>query len=137
MREFYAESGYPLEHEWAAGSFARLLGDPARGAAWIAHADTEPAGYIVLVLRHSMEFGGLAGIIDDLFVRPAHRRRGNGALLMEGAFEHCRSLGAVAVEVDAGEDNAAAGALYRRFGLVANDAGRRHLAVRLNAKGSR
>src|SRR6185437_6191160 len=56
MAEFYAESGYPLDRDWAAASFGRLLGDGDRGAAWIAQACGEPAGHVVLVLRHSMEF---------------------------------------------------------------------------------
>ena len=78
-----------------------------------------------------MEFGGLAGIIDDLFVRPTHRRQGVGIALMGAAFAECRKLGAVAVEVEVGVDNASAAGLYRRFGLAASDAGRRRLAARL------
>jgi len=63
MREFYAESSYALDREWAEASFRRLLADETRGAAWLALQGAEPAGYVVLTLRHSMEFGGLAGII--------------------------------------------------------------------------
>jgi len=141
MAEFYAESGYPLDRDWAAASFGRLLGDGDRGAAWIAQACGEPAGHVVLVLRHSMEFGGLTGIIDDLFVRPPFRRQGIGTALVGVAFEECRRLGAAAVEVEVGVDNPAAGNLYRSFGLAANDDGRRSLAVRLaeggDARGGR
>src|SRR4051812_39965578 len=79
MSQFYAESNYALDRGWAAASFAQLLHDDSRGAAWIARFDGEPAGHIVLALRHSMEFGGLAGVIDDLFVRPEFRRRGIGS----------------------------------------------------------
>jgi hypothetical protein len=35
MREFYAESGFPLDSDWAAGSFSSLIADPLRGAVWI------------------------------------------------------------------------------------------------------
>jgi GNAT superfamily N-acetyltransferase len=131
MSEFYAESEHSLDRAWAGNSFGQLLGDRARGGAWIARAGGEPAGYVVLVLRHSMEFGGLGGIIDDLFVRPAQRRKGFGAGLMDAAFEECRRLGAVAVEVEVGDDNAVAANLYRGYGLVEVDGGRVHLAVRL------
>jgi GNAT superfamily N-acetyltransferase len=130
MGEFYAESNYRLDRHWAAASFDQLLGESHRGGAWIAHAGGEPSGYVVIALRHSMEFGGLAGVIDDLFVRPAHRRQGIGAALLGAAFEECRRLGAVSMEVEVGDDNAAAANLYRAFGLVPNDEGRRHLAGR-------
>jgi GNAT superfamily N-acetyltransferase len=133
MAEFYAESGYPLDRAWAAASFGELFSSRGRGFVWIAQLGGEPSGYVVLVLRHSMEFGGLAGIIDDLFVRPAHRRRGMGRALLDAAFSECRKLGATAVEVEVGIDNSAAGALYGRFGLVPNDEGRRRLAARLAA----
>jgi ribosomal protein S18 acetylase RimI-like enzyme len=65
-----------------------------------------------------MEFGGLSAYIDDLFVRPSHRRRGVAragleALLAECTRRACRSLH---VEVD--PRNAAARALYESFGLA-------------------
>jgi len=131
MREFYAESGYPLDTAWAEASFRQLLGDGSRGAAWIARIGDDPAGHVVLALRHSMEFGGLAGIVDDLFVEPRHRRQGIATALLGALFEECRGLNAAAVEVEAGDTNVAARELYLRFGLVPNDNGRCHLAVRL------
>ncbi|HUL96810.1 MAG TPA: GNAT family N-acetyltransferase [Usitatibacter sp.] len=132
MREFYAESHYPLDGEWAASSFRRLLADPSRGGAWIARSAGEPAGHVVLALRHSMEFGGLAGVIDDLFVRPAFRRQGVGAALVRAVFEACQERQAAAIEVEVGTANVAAGRLYESFGLSPNDAGRRSLAIRLD-----
>ena len=76
MREFYAEAGFPLDEAWAASAFARLLDDSSLGAAWIMSVDGEAAGHAVLTVRFAMEFGGLSGYIDDLFVRTHHRRRG-------------------------------------------------------------
>jgi hypothetical protein len=64
MAKFYAESGFLLDRDWASASFAALL-DDVRGAAWIGSHHDDPAGYVVLTLRHSMEYGGLDGFIDD------------------------------------------------------------------------
>jgi hypothetical protein len=36
MGEFYAEADYALDEAWAARSFLSLLGDPSRGAVFIA-----------------------------------------------------------------------------------------------------
>jgi GNAT superfamily N-acetyltransferase len=118
MREFYAEAGYSLDDDWASSSFSALLGDPTRGMIWIVRVDNVPAGYVVLTLRHSMEFGGLDAFVDDLYVRPGHRRRGLGRALLTALFDECRRRGVLAVHVETGEDNAAARALYSAFGLV-------------------
>ena len=117
MSQFYAESSYALDREWAAASFAQLLRDEARGAVWIARRGTEPAGHVVLTLRHSMEFGGSAGIVDDLFVRPQFRCQGVGSALLSALFDACRKLHVAAVHVEVGPGNVAASALYHAFGL--------------------
>jgi ribosomal protein S18 acetylase RimI-like enzyme len=131
MGQFYAESSYALDREWAAASFARLLRDEARGAVWIARRGAEAAGHVVLVLRHSMEFGGTAGVIDDLFVRPQFRRQGVGSELLSALFDACRKLHVAAVHVEVGPGNVSASALYRAFGLRGHGTERETLTVRL------
>ena len=39
MRDFYAESNFPLDAAWAAQSFADLLANPAAGAIWVIDVD--------------------------------------------------------------------------------------------------
>ena len=117
MREFYAEAAYALDDDWAASSFSALLGDPSRGMAWIVKVDGEPAGHAVLTFRHSMEFGGLDAFVDDLYVRPKHRRRGLGRALLSELFDECSRRGVLAVHVETGADNVAARALYGSFGM--------------------
>ena len=133
MREFYAEAEYALDAEWAAGSFSALLGDAPRGAVWIAREDGEAAGYTVLTLRHSMEFGGTDGFVDDLFVRSEHRRCGHGKALLGALFDECRRTGVLAVHVETGRDNGAARALYGEFGLKDRD--RLLLTAKLTPRG--
>jgi ribosomal protein S18 acetylase RimI-like enzyme len=131
MTEFYAESAYELDRRWASRSFEVLLRDASKGAAWIAREGEEPAGHAVLTLRHSMEFGGLSGVIDDLFVRPRFRRLGIGAALLSAVFETCRALHVAAVQVEVAPENAAALALYRAFGLAEQRGARQTLTVTL------
>jgi ribosomal protein S18 acetylase RimI-like enzyme len=134
MSQFYAESSYALDREWAAASFAQLLGEGARGAVWIARRGTEPAGHVVLALRHSMEFGGLAGVIDDLFVRPQFRRRGVGSALISALLDACRKLHVEAVYVEVDPSNVAVSALYQAFGLRGHSTQRQTLTVQLGAE---
>jgi ribosomal protein S18 acetylase RimI-like enzyme len=131
--EFYAEFDFSLDGQWASNSFATLLGDDAKGAIWIAFRDDEPAGYAVLTIRHSMEYGGPDAFIDNLYVRPAHRRQDLRREALRALFAECDRRRVLAVHVEAGRDNVAAQRLYRSFGLDVLDDARQLLTVRLRA----
>jgi ribosomal protein S18 acetylase RimI-like enzyme len=124
MREFYRESSYALDETWATAAFERLLGEPAFGAVWLVEDRDVPIGHVVLAVHFSMEFGGLCGAIDDLYVKPAYRRRGAGSAAIEAVIAECRRRGCRALSVEVGTDNRAARALYEKFGLVKLDGGR-------------
>jgi RimJ/RimL family protein N-acetyltransferase len=117
MSEFYGEPGYTLDPDWARASFEQLLHDRARGAAWIARRGAEAAGHVVLALRHNMEFGGLSGVIDDLFVRPQFRRQGVGSALLVAVFDACREQRVAAIHVEVDPGGVAACSLYQAFGF--------------------
>ena len=131
MQEFYAEADYPLDKHWAAASFSTLLQDDSRGAVWIVFHDSEPAGYVVLTIRFSMEYGGLDAFIDDLFIRSIYRRQGLGDGLLGALFDECERRKVLAVHVEVGHDNVAAKALYHSYGLEPDNDGRQMLTVRL------
>ncbi|PYS48316.1 MAG: hypothetical protein DMF68_13560 [Acidobacteria bacterium] len=114
-----------------AASFSSLLKDDSRGAVWIVLHDSEPAGYVVLTIRFSMEYGGLDAFIDDLFVRPSYRRRGVGRAALNALFDECERRNVLAVHVEVGHDNAAAKALYSSYGLKPYWDDRQMLNVRL------
>jgi len=84
MTEFYAESSYPLDRARAASAFDRLLREESHGAVWLLSARDLVAGYVVLTVGYSMEYGGLDAFVDDLFIRAAHRGRGLGRLALAG-----------------------------------------------------
>ena len=129
MHEFYAESHVRLDRHGASATFAELLADPARGAVWLLTAGSEAAGYVVLTVGFSMEYGGRDAFVDDLFVRPAFRRQGFGRAALATLLAECERRGVRAVHLEVGRDNPAAKALYGRFGFRDND--RQLLTVRL------
>ena len=127
MREFYAESSYPLDDAWAIAAFERLLGEPALGAVWLVEDEAAPIGHVVLTVHFSMEFGGLCGTIDDLYIKPAYRGRGGGSAAIEAVIAECRRRGCRALSVEVGPENHAAKALYEKFGLSSIGDGRETL----------
>lgn len=135
MRDFYAESSFPLDRAWAAQAFADLLADASRGAAWIIERDGQPVGHAALSVRFAMEFGGLIAYIDDLFVRTEHRRNGAARAGLDALVEECRRRGCRSIHVEVAPDNHAAIALYRRFGLAPGDDERMQLKLVMDASG--
>lgn len=121
MREFYADAGFPLPEGNARRAFAELLGNPRLGRVWLMEVDGEPAGHVVLTVCYSMEYGGLRGFVDDLFVRPAFRGRGLAAMGLAALRSEAEARGVRALIVETGGDNDAAQRVYRRAGFEACD----------------
>ena len=65
-----------------------------------------------------------------MYVRPAHRRRGLGAKLVERVLSHARSIGGIAVvQLGVACDNQPARALYERMGFKVYGIERKALKV--------
>jgi GNAT superfamily N-acetyltransferase len=82
-----------------------------------ADADSPPAAVCQLRYRLSVWTAAPDCWLEDLFVAEAARRSGLGAALVEAAIERARERGCRRIELDTNEDNAAALALYHRFGF--------------------
>ncbi|MDX2109769.1 MAG: GNAT family N-acetyltransferase [Verrucomicrobiota bacterium] len=124
MKEFYAEEHlrYTPEVERAA---AQLLDTPGLGVCGLIYADTTLAGYTVLCFGYSLEFHGRFGLLDELYVRPAFRRKGIGNLALEWAVAYCQREGIGALRLEVDRLNTLALSLYERAGFTS--AGRDYL----------
>jgi ribosomal protein S18 acetylase RimI-like enzyme len=120
MGAFYAESGFALDKEQAAAGFRALLADARLGRVWLIEkgAGAAAAGYIVVTFVFAMEYGGMAAVVDDLYVRPEARGEGLGKAALAAARRACESLGMRGMRVEVGVDNLVAQAVYRSAGFV-------------------
>jgi GNAT superfamily N-acetyltransferase len=79
-----------------------LAGAGGRFTAFLARAeDGEPVGVVTVVETFAIYAGGSYGIIDEMYVAPAHRSRGVGRMLIDGVKRHGRSKGWLRVDVAA------------------------------------
>ena len=110
-----------FEESAARSAFRQLLSLPAFGRAWLLYDDPALIGYIVLTIGFSFEFHGHDAFIDELYIAPAHRRRGFGRQAIAFLEQKAREMGvnAVHLEVDRGNDPALE--LYRRSGYRDHD----------------
>jgi len=81
-------------------------------------AGAGPNGLAVLRFRPSIWTQGLECYLAELYVQPAHRRRGLGLALMAATLELARAEGADYIEVATSQDDVGARALYERLGFV-------------------
>jgi GNAT superfamily N-acetyltransferase len=131
MSEFYAESGYPVHPQRAAETFAVLVGDPRLGRVWLLESGGADAGYLVVTLGYSMEYGGTDAFLDDLFVRAPFRGSGLGTAALKAAREFCLDHGVRALHLEVERGNGPAQRLYRAAGFEDNE--RQLLTLRLAA----
>ena len=117
MAGFYAEAGYQLDRSHAAHAFQTLIGDPRLGYVWVLEKENQPVGHMVLTLRYGMEYGGIIGCLDDLYVESAHRNLGISSAALQSLQTFCAERGIRALTVEAGHDNAPAQRVYRRAGF--------------------
>jgi GNAT superfamily N-acetyltransferase len=95
---------------------AALFADSPRLYCDIAEWDGEPAGFAVWFLNFST-FRGRHGLyVEDIFVRPAYRKRGMGKALMARLAARCVEQGYARFEWAVLDWNAPAIAFYRSIG---------------------
>jgi GNAT superfamily N-acetyltransferase len=101
-----------------------LIEDHKLGRILTARLDGELVGVAVISFLWTLEHGGPAAWLDEVYVEPSRRGDGIGRKLVEAAMQVARDDGCIALdlEVDAGHE--AAQRLYERMGF------RRHRRVR-------
>lgn len=129
MIEFYGEADFTLARAAAEQTFKALLGAPELGGVWLLESDGICAGFAVLTVSFSMEYGGLRGFVDDFFVKKAFRRQGLGAAALAEVRRACQERGVRALLVETGPSNDDALRVYRRAGF--SDTGHTLLTLQL------
>jgi GNAT superfamily N-acetyltransferase len=96
----------------------RLIANPSLGRAWLIEVETQPAGYAVLTLGYSIEFGGVAAFVDELFVAREFRGRGVGTRTLELVIDEARNLNVAILLLEVTQSNERANRLYRNVGFA-------------------
>jgi ribosomal protein S18 acetylase RimI-like enzyme len=116
-------------------SVARLLADPETEFVLAAPAPGgAAAGVAQLRFRYGFWRSGGDCLLEDLYVDASARGAGVGRALVRATLDRARERGCRRAELDVNESNAAALALYERFGFsaAANPYGARDLYMRVH-----
>jgi len=78
----------------------------------------EPEALALLRFRPGIWSAGLEAYLQELYVIPSRRRQGIGRGLMEAVIALCRERGADGIDLNTGETDTAARALYESMGFT-------------------
>ncbi len=103
---FHAEMGIESEETTVERALIPLLEGSPYGAMYLMGPTKAPIGYMALTFSWSIEFGGMDGFVDELFVRPGVRGRGmaTDALISMRNLLKSADVRALHLEVDRGNE---------------------------------
>jgi GNAT superfamily N-acetyltransferase len=97
-----------------------LLAQPALGRFLVAERAGEVVGLAALSFLWTLEHGGRAAWLDELYVEPSLREGGIGTALARAAIELARAEGALAMDLEIEQGHERVATLYRREGFRAH-----------------
>ena len=120
MQDFYAEEGLDFDGRIQGRALDVLLTRADLGAVYLLRlaAAGDALGHLVLTRGHSLEFGGAFMLLDELYLRPEIRGRGEGRRALAFAADQARSAGANALRLEVAHANTRARTAYARAGFA-------------------
>lgn len=114
MAAFHAERGLEIDDTHRADALAPLLDGSPLGAVWLFGLAKAPTGYVVITFGWSMTLGGMEAVVDELYIRPAVRKRGIGSGALAGLAASLKGAGVKALHLRVGAQDEATQRLYTR-----------------------
>lgn len=111
---FSAEMGIEIDEDHRRAAVAPLLEGSPHGAVYLIGPQKAPVGYIILSFGWSLEFGGMDGFVDELYIRPAVRGRGMATDVLYSLPRALRDAGLKALHLEVRREDKAAQRLYRK-----------------------
>lgn len=112
--DFSAEMGMETDPEHRRKALMPLLEGSPHGAVYVIGPSKSPVGYVILSFGWSLEFGGMDGFVDELYIRPAVRGRGMASDVLYSLPKALKEAGLKALHLEVDRSNEPAQKLYRR-----------------------
>jgi GNAT superfamily N-acetyltransferase len=112
------EHGNELSDHQLARAATGMVRRPQRGQFLIARQSGTLVGFAALSYLWTLERGGRAAWLDELYVVPACRGHGIGQALLHAALDAARAAGALAVDLEIETGHERAASLYQRAGFT-------------------
>lgn len=121
VADFHREEGIEQDDTTLRSAVLPLLEGSPHGAIYIAGPVRAPIGYIVVTFGWSLEFGGMDGFVDEIYIRPGVRGRGLGTELLSSMPKTLAESGVKALHLKVARSNTKARAVYEKMGFEARE----------------
>src|SRR5450432_3709764 len=118
VTEYYRFDEIPFDKSSLSKGLNTMLRNVSQGQAWLMESHKKPVGYAVLTYNFDLEYGGVEGMLTDLYVSKRFRNKGIGSLALYEIEDFCRERGIRAIEVQVLHHNEAAETFYHKAGFA-------------------
>lgn len=118
---FHLETGIEQTEEARQRAIMPLLEGIPHGVIYLVGPARAPIGYIALSFGWSLEFGGMDGTIDELFIRPGVRGRGIGSEVLLKLPKALSEAGLAALHLEVARNNPHALRFYKKLHFKSRD----------------
>lgn len=115
--EYYRFDKIPFDKASLSKGLDTLLRNVSQGQAWLLQSHEKAVGYAVLTYNFDLEYGGVEGMLTDLYVSKRYRNHGIGSLALYEIEDFCRERGVRNIELQVLHHNAEAETFYRKAGF--------------------
>jgi ribosomal protein S18 acetylase RimI-like enzyme len=114
---YYRFDKIPYNLESLRRGLDTLLRNLSQGQAWLLETHHKALGYAILTYNFDLEYGGVEGMLTDLYVEKRFRDRGVGSLALYEIEDFCRERGIRTIELQVQHHNKSAETFYRKAGF--------------------
>ncbi|WP_120501564.1 N-acetyltransferase [Roseovarius sp. EL26] len=115
VTDFHLEEGIEQSEGTRHDALMPLLEGSPHGAIYLLGPSRAPIGYIIISFGWSVEFAGLDGMIDEIYIRPSVRGRGIGSEVLNALPKALAGAGLKALHLEVNRDNPRARKLYEKL----------------------
>lgn len=112
---FHAEEGIAQDDAFRRAALLPLLEGTPHGCVYLAGPRRAPIGYVIITFGWSIEFGGMDGFIDEIFIRPGVRGRGIATDILTSLPKRLSEAGMKALHLEVSRSNQAAQRVYQKL----------------------
>ncbi|TLP64478.1 GNAT family N-acetyltransferase [Parasedimentitalea maritima] len=118
---FHTEMDIASSEDSRKAAIEPLLNGIPYGAVYLVGPTRAPVGYVVVTFSWSVEFGGMDGAIDELYIRPPVRKRGIATEVLIALPKTLAEAGITALHLEVDREDESAQRLYARTRFKARD----------------
>jgi ribosomal protein S18 acetylase RimI-like enzyme len=114
---YYRFDKIPFRRKSLSQGLDVLLRNASQGKVWLMENHKKAVGYALVTYNFDLEYGGVEGVLRDLYVEKRYRNQGIGSLALYEIEDYCRERGMRAVQLQVQRHNKSAEIFYRKAGF--------------------